>query len=80
MHVSEPGTDAAAPGAISMVLMADPVSLSVVRQRFRTWLGRLRWPTDEVDEIRWVTVEEAEQLLNYERDSALVREALDRAG
>jgi anti-sigma regulatory factor (Ser/Thr protein kinase) len=51
MQVAEPGTDAATPRVISMVLMADPVSLSVVRQRFRTWLALLRWPTDEVDDI-----------------------------
>ncbi len=41
----------AEPGAVSMVLMADPVSLSVVRQRFRTWLGALCWPADEIDDI-----------------------------
>lgn len=31
---------------------------------------------NEVDERRWVTPEEAEQLLDYEHDRALVREAL----
>jgi len=31
---------------------------------------------DEVDERRWVTPAEAERLLNYEHDRALVREAL----
>ncbi len=31
---------------------------------------------DEVDERRWVTPVEAEQLLDYEHDRALVREAL----
>lgn len=36
---------------ISMVLMADPVSLSVVRQRFRRWLGNLRWPDQEIDDV-----------------------------
>jgi len=36
---------------ISMVLMADPVSLSVVRQRFRRWLGNLRWPDVEIDDV-----------------------------
>ncbi|WP_142096600.1 ATP-binding protein [Pseudonocardia cypriaca] len=36
---------------ISMVLMADPVSLSVVRERFRRWLGALCWPPREVDDI-----------------------------
>lgn len=34
-----------------MVLMADPVSLSVVRQRFRTWLGLLGWPEQEIEDI-----------------------------
>lgn len=34
-----------------MVLMADPVSLSLVRQRFRGWLTDLRWPGGEVDDI-----------------------------
>jgi 8-oxo-dGTP diphosphatase len=33
-------------------------------------------PNDEVDEVRWVDAEEAESLLNYERDSELVRRAL----
>jgi anti-sigma regulatory factor (Ser/Thr protein kinase) len=36
---------------ISMVLMADPVSLSVVRDRFRRWLAELCWPPREVDDI-----------------------------
>jgi anti-sigma regulatory factor (Ser/Thr protein kinase) len=36
---------------ISMVLMADPVSLSVVRERFRRWLDGLCWPPREVDDI-----------------------------
>ena len=36
---------------ISMVLMSDPVSLSVVRERFRRWLGVLSWPRREVDDI-----------------------------
>ena len=33
-------------------------------------------PNDEVDEVRWVDVEEAAALLNYERDTELVRKAL----
>ena len=33
-------------------------------------------PNDEVDERRFVTPEEAERLLDYEHDRALVREAL----
>ena len=32
-------------------------------------------PSHEVDELRWVAVEEAERLLVYEHDRALVREA-----
>ncbi|GAA0939642.1 ATP-binding protein [Pseudonocardia zijingensis] len=36
---------------ISMVLMADPVSLSVVRERFRRWLSSLYWPEREVDDV-----------------------------
>jgi serine/threonine-protein kinase RsbW len=46
-------TDASMPAAevISMVLMADPVSLSVVRERFRRWLVVLRWPRHEVDDV-----------------------------
>ena len=34
--------------------------------------GRFR-PNDEVDELRWVTFEEAERLLDYEHDRLLVR-------
>jgi serine/threonine-protein kinase RsbW len=51
VQVADPGAGAAAPLVLSMVLMADPVSLSVVRQRVRTWLGRLHWPLDEIDDI-----------------------------
>jgi 8-oxo-dGTP diphosphatase len=29
-------------------------------------------PNDEVDEVRWVTPEEARGMLSYERDRALV--------
>jgi anti-sigma regulatory factor (Ser/Thr protein kinase) len=36
---------------LSMVLMADPVSLSVVRERFRRWLAALCWPHQEVDDV-----------------------------
>lgn len=31
-------------------------------------------PSEEVDRLRWLTVEEALQLLTYERDRALLRE------
>jgi anti-sigma regulatory factor (Ser/Thr protein kinase) len=36
---------------ISMALMADPVSLSVVRERFRHWLTELWWPSAEIDDV-----------------------------
>jgi anti-sigma regulatory factor (Ser/Thr protein kinase) len=45
-HAAGPPDD-----VISMVLMADPVSLSVVRERFRRWLGVLLWPPREVDDV-----------------------------
>jgi 8-oxo-dGTP diphosphatase len=32
-------------------------------------------PNDEVDEVRWVTAGEAEDLLTYDRDRELLREA-----
>jgi 8-oxo-dGTP diphosphatase len=34
-------------------------------------------PNDEVDELRWVDLSGAEDLLHYEHDRELVREALD---
>jgi 8-oxo-dGTP diphosphatase len=37
-------------------------------------------PNNEVDEVRWVDAGEAADLLNYERDSELVREALEHTG
>jgi 8-oxo-dGTP diphosphatase len=36
-------------------------------------------PNDEVDEMRWLDVEQAIALLSYPHDAALVRAALDRA-
>ncbi|MDQ6921485.1 MAG: NUDIX hydrolase, partial [Candidatus Dormibacteraeota bacterium] len=42
--------------------------------RLRPLGGRFR-PTDEVDELRWLTVEEALPVLTYERDRALLRGA-----
>ena len=49
----------------------------------RYWLMR---PTDgkfapgsEVDELRWLSPDDAQQQLSYEHDAALVREALDAA-
>ena len=49
--MAEPVRDCADPRVLSMVLLADPVSLSVVRERFRTWLARLCWPDGEVQDI-----------------------------
>jgi 8-oxo-dGTP diphosphatase len=37
-------------------------------------------PNDEVDELRWLEPEEAEAKLTYERDRALVGEALSASG
>jgi anti-sigma regulatory factor (Ser/Thr protein kinase) len=51
VSVAEPVQQPVTPAVMSMVLMADPVSLSVVRQRFRTWLAALCWPAEEVDDI-----------------------------
>jgi 8-oxo-dGTP pyrophosphatase MutT (NUDIX family) len=39
--------------------------------------GRTFEPTAEIDEIRWATAAEAEELLSYERDVAVVRAALE---
>lgn len=35
-------------------------------------------PSDEVDQRRWVSTDDAERLLDYEHDRALVREAVRR--
>lgn len=34
-----------------MVLAADPVSPSLVRQRFRRWLGAMGWPEQDAEDI-----------------------------
>lgn len=60
-----------------------------VGQRSKTvhyWTGRVVGsddvsgyrPNDEIDEVRWVGVERAEQLLTYEHDRATLAEALTR--
>jgi 8-oxo-dGTP diphosphatase len=36
-------------------------------------------PGNEVDELRWLTPEDAQRRLSYEHDAALVREALNAA-
>ena len=50
----------------------------------RWWLlagpeGEFR-PNHEADELRWISPEDAAELLSYEHDRALVREAVAQAG
>jgi 8-oxo-dGTP diphosphatase len=52
------------------------------RKRVRYWtmqpVGEVRFrANDEVDQVRWLAVDEAVDLLTYERDSVLLR-AIDR--
>jgi 8-oxo-dGTP diphosphatase len=52
-------------------------------KRVRYWSmralsGRFE-PNDEVDDLRWLSPDDATRLLSYERDRELVREALERA-
>ena len=47
----------------------------VVRYWLMTILGGSFAPNDEVDELRWLTPEQAIELLTYENDHAVVREA-----
>lgn len=56
---------------ISMVLMADPVSLSVVRQRFRRWLAALRWPPREVDDVVMAVNEAVTSAVEHTHPSAI---------
>jgi anti-sigma regulatory factor (Ser/Thr protein kinase) len=56
---------------ISMVLMADPVSLSVVRERFRRWLGLLRWPPREVDDVVMAVNEAVTSAVEHTHPSAV---------
>lgn len=54
------------------------------RKLVRYWLmepidGQFE-PHGEVDEIRWVSMDEAERLLTYDHDKAIVRQALRRHG
>jgi anti-sigma regulatory factor (Ser/Thr protein kinase) len=56
---------------ISMVLMADPVSLSVVRERFRRWLGALRWPSREVDDVVMAVNEAVTSAVEHTHPSAI---------
>lgn len=56
---------------ISMVLMADPVSLSVVRERFRRWLGVLCWPEREVDDVVMAVNEAVTSAVEHTHPSAI---------
>ena len=56
---------------ISMVLMADPVSLSVVRERFRRWLGVLCWPQREVDDVVMAVNEAVTSAIEHVHPSAV---------
>ena len=56
---------------ISMVLMADPVSLSVVRERFRRWLAVLCWPVREVDDVVMAVNEAVTSAVEHTHPSAI---------
>jgi anti-sigma regulatory factor (Ser/Thr protein kinase) len=56
---------------ISMVLMADPVSLSVVRERFRRWLGALCWPQREIDDVVMAVNEAVTSAVEHTHPSAV---------
>jgi len=56
---------------ISMVLMADPVSLSVVRERFRRWLGALSWPPREIDDVVMAVNEAVTSAVEHTHPSAI---------
>ncbi|TWF75779.1 anti-sigma regulatory factor (Ser/Thr protein kinase) [Pseudonocardia hierapolitana] len=70
---SSPHPQAAGPpdDVISMVLMADPVSLSVVRERFRRWLGALCWPPREVDDVVMAVNEAVTSAVEHTHPSAV---------
>ncbi len=65
-HAAGPPDD-----VISMVLMADPVSLSVVRERFRRWLGALFWPPREVDDVVMAVNEAVTSAVEHTHPSAI---------
>jgi anti-sigma regulatory factor (Ser/Thr protein kinase) len=65
-HAAGPPDD-----VISMVLMADPVSLSVVRERFRRWLGTLSWPPREVDDVVMAVNEAVTSAVEHTHPSAI---------
>jgi anti-sigma regulatory factor (Ser/Thr protein kinase) len=65
-HAAGPPDD-----VISMVLMADPVSLSVVRERFRRWLGTLSWPSREIDDVVMAVNEAVTSAVEHTHPSAI---------
>jgi anti-sigma regulatory factor (Ser/Thr protein kinase) len=71
--VSQPHPQAAGrpDDVISMVLMADPVSLSVVRERFRRWLAALSWPPREVDDVVMAVNEAVTSAVEHTHPSAI---------
>jgi anti-sigma regulatory factor (Ser/Thr protein kinase) len=54
-----------------MVLMADPVSLSVVRERFRRWLQALQWPRREIDDVVMAVNEAVTSAVEHTHPSAI---------
>jgi anti-sigma regulatory factor (Ser/Thr protein kinase) len=54
-----------------MVLMADPVSLSVVRERFRRWLDAHYWPQTEVDDVVMAVNEAVTSAVEHTHPSAV---------
>jgi len=65
---------------ISMVLMADPVSLSVVRERFRRWLGALCWPQREIDDVVMAVNEAVTSAVEHTHPSAVGAEVRASTG
>jgi anti-sigma regulatory factor (Ser/Thr protein kinase) len=68
LHPSAPGPP---DDVISMVLMADPVSLSVVRERFRRWLGALYWPPREGEDVVMAVNEAVTSAVEHTHPSAI---------
>lgn len=72
MHTArQPGPEEPLGAVISMVLMSDPVSLSVVRERFRRWLDGLWWPDREVDDIVMAVNEAVSNAVEQTHPSAI---------
>ena len=72
MHTArEPIPDEPLGSVISMVLMSDPVSLSVVRERFHRWLAELCWPSRDVDDIVMAVNEAVSNAVEQTHPSAM---------